>query len=387
MSRAKTHLGLMLLLVGATAMGIAGTDLVLPAIPGLPLLLGGDMARAQLVLASYTAGTAIGLLAYGELGARFDQRLVLLGSLLAFAAFSLLCRLATSIDMLIALRFGQGLVAAAAAVFTPGIIRRTYGDARAVRMLGILGSIEALAPALAPVAGLWLFRAFGWRTSFDLLGILALLLAGALALRRLPAPAPERIDGGYGRLIRDPVFLRYALSQAFTLGALLVFVFGAPAVFAHALGGDLGDFIAMQVSGVATFIVAANLSGILARRIGAEATITLGTGATALGGVVMLGYALAGGRDPHAIIAIFLLLNGGLGLRGPTGFHRAVLAARGDDARGTALVIVALLLVTAIGTAIVAPFIAQGLVPLAAGSAVIGLVAVALLRALPRLET
>ncbi|WCT72536.1 MFS transporter [Sphingomonas naphthae] len=380
------QLGLMMLLVGSTAMGIAGTDLVLPAIPGLPALLGGDMARAQLVLASYTAGTALGLLAFGELGARHDQRRLLVGSLLVFSVVSLLCRLSTSLDMLIGLRFVQGMAGAAAAVFTPGIIRRVYGDDRAVRAIGILGSVEALAPALAPIAGLWLLHAFGWRASFDLLAVLSLGLAIAFAWRPLPAPPVDRGTGGYGRLLRDPTFLRYALSQACTLGALLVFVFGAPAVFASALGGDMGDFIAMQVTGVATFIVAANLSGAIAKRIGAEATILAGTACSALGGAGLLAYALAGGGDMMAIIAIYLLLNIGLGVRGPTGFHRAVVAAQGDDARGTALIVVAILLVAAAGTAAVAPFIASGLVPLAAGTGAIAIVALALLGLLPPLR-
>src|SRR3712207_7150786 len=43
---------------------------------------------------------------------------------------------------------------------------------------------------------------------------------------RLPKVAPVPHGGGYVRLLRDPVFLRYALSQALSLGALLTFVFG-----------------------------------------------------------------------------------------------------------------------------------------------------------------
>jgi len=78
-------------------------------------------------------------------------------------------------------------------------------------------------------------------------------------------------------------------------------------------------------------------------------------------------------------------LNVGLGLRGPPGFHRAVVAARGDDARGAALVVVAILGSTAAGTAIVAPFITHGLVPIALAAFVSSAAALALLRWLPPL--
>ncbi len=44
------------LVLCGTVLGIAGTDLVLPAIPGLPAALGGTPAAAQLVLAAFVAG-------------------------------------------------------------------------------------------------------------------------------------------------------------------------------------------------------------------------------------------------------------------------------------------------------------------------------------------
>jgi hypothetical protein len=99
----------------------------------------------------------------------------------------------------------------------------------------------------------------------------------------------------------------------------------------------------------------------------------------------MLAYALLGGTDTLAVTIAFVPINLGLGLRGPPGFHRAVLAACGDDARGSALVVVAILATTALGTAAVAPFITLGLMPLAAAATVLTVAAVLLLF-LPKLE-
>lgn len=381
------HVGTFLLIVSGTVIGIAGIDLILPAVPGLPAVLGGDLPRAQLVLASFAAGVAAGLLFFGELGARFDQRRLLAASLLAYALTSLACSFSPSLDVLIVLRFVQGTSGAAAAVFAPGLLRLLYGDERAVGALGLLGSIELLVPALAPLVGLWLLGLWGWRASFDVLAALGVILAAVTLLRHrhLPRPAVSRNGGGYLRLIGDPVFMRYALSHACTLGALLVFVFGAPTVFTIAMGGSIGDFIAMQISGIACFVIASNLAGTLARRFGAERMILTGNAISAVGGVAMLGYALAGGANPLSVTAIFLLFNVGLGLRGPPGFHRAVVAAKGDDARGAALVIVAILLATALGTACVAPFIELGLVPLSAGAALIAVAGVLFLMLLPAL--
>jgi MFS family permease len=375
----------LLLVVSSTVLGIAGTDLVLPAVPSLPRLLGGTPEQAQFVLAAFTAGAAGGLLLFGELGARLDQRRLLVGSLLAYGALSGLCCFAASLSALIWLRFAQGAAGAAAAVYAPGILRALYGDGRAVGALGLLGSVEALTPALAPIAGLSLLQAFGWKISFALLAAMAVGLALLfwLARARLPQVTGRRELGGYRRLLGSGPFLRQALSQAFTLAALLVFVFGAPTVITTALHGTLQNFVMMQICGISLFILAANLTGALSRRFGAQTLILSGTLLSAFGGVTMCVYALAGGGNIGWVTLIFLPFNMGLGLRGPPGFHAALLASQGDDARGAAVIFVAILLTTAAGTAAAAPFIVHGLTSIAVPAALLSVVAVLLLASSP----
>tara|TARA_R110002051_G_scaffold16330_4_gene49348 strand:+ start:11615 stop:12787 length:1173 start_codon:yes stop_codon:yes gene_type:complete len=376
-----------LLLLGTT-LGLAGTDLVLPAVPGLPDVLGGSAAMAQLVLAAFVAGTCVGLILFGELGARTDQRALLISSLIAYALVSLACALAPSLPALVGLRFLQGLSGSAAAVFAPGIIRAMFSEAGAVRALGLMGSVESLVPALAPVAGVWLLAAFGWTSSFYV--IAALSLAVALLVRglgsSLPVPPPTRGEGSYFRLLINPTYLRYALSQAFTLGGLLIFVFGAPAMMTKALGLSLNAFILMQVTGIAFFVVASNIAGRLADMFGPERMILLGSGISALGLISLTAYGLNGAADARVITALFVPVNLGLGLRGPPGFFRAILASEGDDARGAALVILFILATTAIGTAIAAPFVTAGLAPLAGIAAGGSCLSVILLLTLPGLK-
>lgn len=375
----------MLALVAAsTTLGLMGTDLVLPAVPFLPELLGGEAAHAQFVLAAYVAGTAVGLIAYGALADRIATHTLLVGSLIATAVVSLACAMADRIETLIALRAVQGAAAAGPAVFAPGIIKAMLDETRAIRALGALGSVEAIAPAIAPIIGAWLLGLGGWRLSFAVLVGLALLLAAAVWRLGSVPQAARRPQGRYASLMRDPVFLRYALSQAFTLGGLLSFVFGAPAVFVRAMGGTLSDFIVMQICGIAGFMIAAN--GPFAARIGAERIISIGTSLAAAGALAVLAYALMGGRNPLAVTTMFLLVNTGLGLRGPPGFYRTIVAARGDDARGAALVILFILGAAAIGTAAAAPFIERGLTPLAAIALLLHVLAILSLILLPRLD-
>lgn len=373
------------LVVASTLLGLMGTDLVLPAVPSLPETLGGEPADAQMVLAAYVGGTCVGLLGFGALGDRFSTRSLFIASLLLTALTSLACAAATTIGGLIGFRALQGAVAAGPAVFAPAIVRAMFDEVRAVRAIGALGSIEALAPALAPILGAWLLILGGWTLSFLMMGAIALAVAVANIVLPLVPETSRRPQGSYARLLGDPVYLRYALSQAFVLGGLLVFVFGAPAMFVHALGGSLSDFILMQMIGIAIFAVAANMTGSIVTRFGPEPVIVAGTVMAMLSAGAIATYAVVGGTSILVITGLFLFMNAGLGVRGPPGFFRAVIAAQGDDARGGALVILTGMGATAAGTAIAAPFIEVGLVPLAFASLLLQATAVASLILLPPL--
>lgn len=375
----------LLLVISCTVLGLAGTDLVLPAVPGLPDVLGGSVGQSQLVLAAFVAGGGLGLLVFGALGARLDQRDLLIASMLAYALVSFAASRAGTLSQLIILRFVQGVVSSAAAVFAPGMIRVMFSERGAIRAIGALSSIESLTPALAPVLGVWLLHTFGWQASFNVLALFAAFAAAALLIvrQRIPNVHPPRSGAGFLPLLANGVFMRYALSQALTLGALLVFVFGAPAVITKTMGGTLGDFIVMQVSGITTFIIAANIAELLVDRFGAERMIMSGSLVSLAGIVAITVYAFAGGGQPWMLVPLFIPMNFGLGLRGPPGFFRAILAADGDDGRGSALVILFVLLIAALGTAAVAPFILAGLVPLALTSAALSALSVVVLLLLP----
>jgi len=362
-----------LVTVGAVC-GLAATDLILPAIPVLPDVVPGTVQSAQWVLAAFALGTGAGLLIFGELGARYRIVDLLIVSLLAFAVLSLAATQAESLVQMSVIRFFQGIAASASAVYAPVMVSVLYEGPRAVAMLGRIGSIESIAPAIAPILGAVLLSAYGWQSSFYLvaataavLGIVWLLQPGfRKRLGRLNAAR-----GGYLELIVNPPFMRYALSQAFTLGAVLVIVFSAPKVITAGLGGTVSDFIVMQVIGITLFITAANMTGVFDRWWGGERTILIGSAMSALGCTGLLLLSVFGEPSVIALWCLFAIVNLGLGIRGPTGFYHALKASGGNDSRGSALVILAIVLTAAVGTGAVAPWIEGGLYPLALAAAII----------------
>jgi predicted MFS family arabinose efflux permease len=231
-----------------------------------------------------------------------------------------------------------------------------------------------------------LLSLYGWRSSFYLVSVVALAMAlgwlSAPSLREQFGRLPQAV-GGYGSLLRNSTFLRYALSQACNLGGLLAIVFSAPKIIASSMGGSLADFVTMQVMGITLYVIAANTTGVFARWWGDENTILYGSVLSAAGSLGLIGVALVADTSIPLLWACFLMINLGLGIRGPVGFYKALVAAGSNDARGAALMILFVMLVAAGGTAAVATVIEQGLLPLSLVASAILWASVALLLALP----
>jgi len=374
------------LLVCGTVIGLAGIDLVLPAIPSLPDHIDGSLERAQLVLASFAAGTALGLLIFGELGARFDQRALLIGALILYASLSFVAAYSESISELITVRFFQGLASSAPAVFAPGMIKLMFDEKGALKAIGLMGSIESLTPAFAPVLGAWLLTFTDWRASFFLTTVLSLTLAvtiffiGGTSLKSKSQKSTSLLNTqSYFSLFANREFIRQGLSHACTLGGLLIFVFGAPTVIITTMGGSLSTFVVMQIIGITLFVISANLSGKLVSRFGHENMILFGSFLSAFGCIAIYLFATFGNNNPQWLWLLFAPVNLGLGLRGPPGFYQAVVASGENDSRGAALLILLILGVAALGTAAVAPFISLGLIPLSSAAACVAISSVIVL--------
>lgn len=362
----KTTSIFMCLIICAMA-SAAGTDLVLPAIPQLTKIFLTIPEVSQRVLSAYVAGNACGLLLFGWLSDHFCRKRLLVSALFLFSLTSVGCAFAPGITALVLARFVQGMASAAAPVFIPGFIRELFDERRAVRAIGLLGSIQAVVPAAAPLIGVILLSYFDWSISFKLLAILTFTASGMVMYSKLPEPLHERrASGSFIRLILNPVYLRYALSQALTVGGLVTFVFGAPAVITLSMHGTLDDFIIMQMMNVAGYIIAANVSPGLAEKHGADSIIFVGTSLALLSAIALTGYGLLGGTETIIMAMLFAPMGIALGLRGPTGFYRGIVASGDNSARGAALIIFFTFTMTTLGSLITAHFITYGLIALAA---------------------
>src|SRR6202051_4071733 len=177
--------GLTLLLSFLTALGPLTMDMYLPSLPAIGQALGASTVQVQLTISSYLIGFAAGQIVYGPVSDRVGRRPVILAALVLYGVATIVCAVAQSIEVLIAVRFVQALGGAGAIVLARAVVRDLYSGVRAGRELSLMGSIQALAPILAAVVGGVLKTLFDGRRSFILLVVFAVSVGIATA-RLLP---------------------------------------------------------------------------------------------------------------------------------------------------------------------------------------------------------
>lgn len=171
-----SHERILILLLGfLTAFGPLSIDTYLPALPSLAENLNTDFKMAQLSLSSYFIGLAIGQIFYGPFTDRFGRKIPLYFGIAIYCLSSLICAMASSIEILIFFRFVQALGACAGVVVTRAIVRDVYGGQGAARIFSILILIMGVAPIVAPLIGGYIAVHFGWRYIFVFLALMSFI--------------------------------------------------------------------------------------------------------------------------------------------------------------------------------------------------------------------
>lgn len=176
------------------ALNALAIDAMLPAFPAMARGLNlAEPNQIQYVISVFLVGTGIGALIYGPLSDRYGRKPVLLIATIGAAVFSLACSISPNFQIMLAMRFAHGLLAAAMGVLVISVIRDQFeGDAMARRMSTIF-LIFMVVPIIAPTIGQMVLLFAGWRTIFDLMAFMAIAAALWVHFRLPETLAPENI--------------------------------------------------------------------------------------------------------------------------------------------------------------------------------------------------
>ncbi|WP_030987788.1 MFS transporter [Streptomyces sp. NRRL WC-3744] len=242
-----TVLGSSVVLLGSTVTNVA--------LPRIGDDFDADLAVLQWTVNAYMLTLAGLILLGGSLGDRFGRRRVFVLGVVWFAVASLLCGLAPDTNTLIAARALQGV---GGALLTPGslaIIEASFHPDDRPRAIGLWSGFGGIGAALGPFVGGWLVDGPGWRWTF-LLSILPALLCVPVALRHVPESvskhraAGDVTAGTEGRRRTGfdvPGAVLGALALALVTYALTEARDGGPAAVGAAVAGVVAGAVFLRV--------------------------------------------------------------------------------------------------------------------------------------------
>lgn len=175
-----------------TLMAVLGTTSVTPAFNGVREAFGVSAGQVGLLITVFTLPGVLLTPVLGVLSDRYGRRKILVPALLLFGVAGRACALARDFELLLALRFLQGMGAAALGTINVTMIGDIYSGRDRATAMGYNSSFLSTATASYPALG-GLLAALGWYYPFAL--PLFAIPVGLLVLFSLRNPEPHNEQG------------------------------------------------------------------------------------------------------------------------------------------------------------------------------------------------
>nr|WP_242403301.1 multidrug effflux MFS transporter [Asaia platycodi] len=320
--------GQIILLGLVSTIGPISTDMYLPAFPQLERDLGQGPGSAQLTLAAWFIGLAIGQFCLGPLSDRFGRHKPMVVGLAIYVLATIALATTASYWSFCLLRLVAALGGAITSVIPRAIVRDVATGHEAVKLMSQLTLVFGVGPILAPTLGS-IFLAFGsWRLIFWAGAVAAALLAG-LWLVVMPETLPEErryalppieILRRYLSLVREPVFMSAATLSSFSTFVMFAYLSNAPLLFEHLLGFTPRAFAIFFGINAGGFILATQINGRLSHRFKFTSVMQGGLAACLVSGLILLAVSashVVGQNDPWPLCALIITTTFTLGFIGP----------------------------------------------------------------------
>lgn len=363
-----------LVLGGLSAFGPLSIDMYLPAFPAMT----GDLRTAeptlQLTLTAFVMGLALGQLIIGPLSDALGRRRPLVAGIAVYAIASVLCALAPSAELLIGARVLQAIGAAAGIVIARATVRDLFSGTAMTKFFSMLMLVNGLAPILAPVIGGQVLQWMSWRGIFVVLTVFGALLLIVVTFA-LPEPLPPHlrrparvpsIVRTYLGLLRDRVFVGYALTSGLVFAGVFAYISGSSFVLQGVYELTPQQYsLAFGCNGIG-IVLAGQINGRIVGRFFAERTL-LRTGllGSVVCGAVLVGAAVSGAGLGLLLPPLFLVV-ASMGMIMPNTMSLALADHPHTAGAASALLGVVQFVVAGLASPLVGMFGKSSAVPMAA---------------------
>ena len=215
------------------------TDIYLPSLPSMTVSLHATASQIQLSLLLFMASAGISQLFVGSLLDSFGRYKLSNSSLFIFSVASFMIGLFPDLHVLYLMRIVQGISAAFVLVARRAYFMDTYSGDQLKHYTSLFSIIWATAPIVAPFLGGYLQKAFGWQSSFYLLGLLPLVILvltlkyGGESAKDLQPLRLKPLLGVYGSILTTKDFALGLVILGLNYGMVLLFGMASPFIIEH----------------------------------------------------------------------------------------------------------------------------------------------------------
>ncbi|ENN89181.1 putative transport protein [Rhizobium freirei PRF 81] len=235
-----------------------GIDSMLPALPNIGQSLQvANPNDTQLVIGVYFLGFGICQLFFGSLSDTYGRRRILLGGLAFYTVTLFAAAWSGSLFALLALRFAQGVGAAAVRITTLAIVRDCFGGREMARVMSYVMIVFMIMPMVAPFVGQVIVAYSNWQWIFILLGIVcAGLFLVAVFRMKETLPVEERLPlsvasvlSGFKTVLTNRITCGYMIGLTLYTGVICAYIVSVQQVFGEVYG--LGDWFPIAFAATA----------------------------------------------------------------------------------------------------------------------------------------
>lgn len=236
-------------------------DIMLPGLQEIGSSLGvTNENHRQYVISAYFAGMAVALLPYGPASDRFGRRGPMLFGLTVYVVAAIAAAFATSFEALLAMRFLQGVGAAATRVIAVSMVRDRFGGRQMAETMSLIFMVFMVIPVVAPSIGQVMLLIGNWHFIFICMGAIGILISLWAFLRMPESLHPEdrrpftlkSIGTAFSLVLTNRFSLFYTLASTVMFGCMFSFINSAQQVYVGIYG--LGVWFPLLFAIVAGFM-------------------------------------------------------------------------------------------------------------------------------------
>jgi DHA1 family bicyclomycin/chloramphenicol resistance-like MFS transporter len=283
-----------------TATGPLSTDMYLPAFPAIEASFGEPAGTAQITLATWFVGLAVGQIAQGTLSDRFGRRLPLLIGTVVYTLASAGCALSPDLLTLSVMRALAAFGGSASMVIPRAIVRDLADGHAAAHLMSRLMLVMGVAPILAPTLGglvlgfgswhliFWICTGYGAVCSVVVWRALPDTMASHLRMRLGVAGLLSR----YWGIVRERGFLTHVGMASFAMFGTFAYIGGSPPVYIqmfHLSPAHYGMIFGLCAAG---FIAGSQINPRILPRFGSNRVIHGGIAVSVLATAALLVFSI-----------------------------------------------------------------------------------------------